>query len=216
MAKTKQNITSPIKVTFDQPIAVQTLPPAPPAPAPYRAWWKAAFLLIIVSIITALAGNAFFLFGVQAQTASLDQIPLAVTVEYPSQISLKDSFTVTASLRNTGADVFNGRLDLLIAPADFFFLTKNGAAGVEVKDLPPGGVFTQAFEFSLLQAPQNNELRLRVRAHAEEIGAAESPAWTLRVLPLPRIKTLIAWLLGGSGILSALTALFWDKLKKSF
>jgi hypothetical protein len=143
--------------------------------------------------------------------------PLIFYMDYPRVASLRDPLRVTIVLRNAGPDPLNGVLNLSVQPALALSLTEDGLTSRKIENLAPGASLTQTFEFALLEAPPGGSLNLVVRLTDEQGRSVTSDAAqaTVRVLGIPRLQSALAWIFGSSGLLTTLTGLFWEYLKKA-
>jgi len=143
--------------------------------------------------------------------------PITLYMDYPRVASLRDPLRVTIVLRNAGPDPLNGVLNLSVQPALALSLTEDGPTSRKIENLAPGASLTQTFEFALLEAPPGGSLNLVVRLTDEQGRSVTSDAAqaAVRVLGIPRLQSALAWIFGSSGLLTTLTSLFWEHLKKA-
>jgi len=208
------------KVAFEQPITVRIEPEEKESeekPDGTLSWLqKIAFGLAIFLAILALLSNWFFVINTGVQPVTFDAIPAVVTVDWPHWASLKDAFTIKVLVQNTGATPLNGRVDLILAPAEFTSLLESGMTSIEIKELAPGASSTQIFTLVPLRTPPDRSFTFDVRVKNQTVEQATQAAWQVNVIGFPRLQALLAWILGTGGLVSTLTGLLWEQVKKAF
>jgi len=211
---------APVEVRLSKPIVVKILPEEKRAETPPR-FAKAAAVLSIFLLLLSLMTMGLFVLDTAVEDFSFDRsvLPAAVTVAWPRWASVHDPFTVRVVLHNQGAGNLNGFMDLVFEPANALSLEAGGTTSAQVVELAPGASQTQVFTFTPLAgqafAPLSFPIQWKIVLR-DGTNTVETGSGSISVLNIPRLQTLLAWLLGGSGLTAALTGLFWEQVKRGF
>jgi hypothetical protein len=155
--------------------------------------------------------------NVQSQEIKEVNFPLRLTIDEPMNATLRDELPVTVTVQNTGADKLTLSLSVSLEPSNAAILSENGLTAVEIKDLPPGGVYTHVFKFLPLKKPEDGVFQPVIRAwngtEYLEKRLDKSQIWVIGWPPYLRL--LLKYILTTSGVVGALVGLAWERIKKA-
>jgi hypothetical protein len=209
--------SAPIEIKLSKPISVKIIPDEKEADAP--PWFaKAASLVSVLLLLLSLITMGLFVLDFGVADYEFDQtiLPAALTIDWPHWTSVRDSFTVKVVLHNKGKDNLNGFVNLVLDPPNTVGMEEDGMTSVEIKELSPGASLTRTFKFVPLSGQGASPINLKVVVQNGTTTLEAAGNWQISVINIPRLQSLLAWLLGGSGLVATLTGLFWDKIKKVF
>lgn len=204
-----------VAVRFTQPLQLETARPlaividAPPQPP--RKWWLRVRAGLIVFFMFVLMFGARFV--VPEQTLAPYAVVPGVEIGYvaPASVAVGDEAVIEVSVRNTADKPLS--LTLLLdfpdpAPAVATSVGETTTAALE--NLPPGALATRALRFVLPTRPAASSFAFGVRAQLNGEQVVATPRRTMGVTPwIPRVRSVLLWLLGSSGLAALFLERFW-------
>ena len=214
--KNKKKTSTASEIKLSQPILIK-IQAEEKTSVPTSGLYKLAFILVTFLLVTSLVGIGFFVLGTTVDNLDFDQniIPASVTVDWPRWVSVQDPFKVKVILHNNGQVPLNGNLDVILTPSASLGMEENGITSVKFEELSPGNSLTQVYHFIPLELPTTKVFDIKVVLRDGTNTLEIQNNRKISVVNIPRLQVLLQWILGGSGTFAALSALFWDQLKKA-
>ncbi len=180
--------------------------------------FKVFFFTILVIIVVIIGWGVWQVLprNVQSQQITEAGFPIQLTIDEPRNATLRDKLPITVTVQNTGSTKLTLTLSVSLDPSDVATLSEDGLTSVEVKDLPPGGVYTHTFNF-LPVRPGTGLLQPTIRiwngsAYLEKYLAnsqMQVVGWP------PYLRLLLTYILTTSGVAGALVGFGWERIKKA-
>lgn len=125
-------------------------------------------------------------------------------------VSVGDQNTIDVSIENTGNNEFNGSITLIFQDPDSSVKpAPNESLSVKI-EVPPHGRVNRQFKFILAKKPLDGGLNYCFRIASSDGPQHTSGDEVYSITPVPYLRSIGSWVIGGSGIIALIIAFLWQ------